>query len=145
MQSSSVFATADAEQFNYGITRVQSRDGRVVIITSEGDMTRHAIDEWYDVVHDTLVNWSNGTTVRLCLDLTHPNQGVTPYSMSRIPELYQLAEVKLDMKAKVAIVLRNWLVIRIFTAIFKHIRENHINVDEKIFHTRDEASAWLLE
>ncbi|HLA45573.1 MAG TPA: hypothetical protein VJZ27_19145 [Aggregatilineales bacterium] len=144
MQNTTV-AIEETEHFAYGVTRMQCFDGQVVIITNRGDMSRHAIDEWFEVVYDTLDNPSADTSIRLCLDLTHPNQGVTPYSMSRIPELYQLADVKSHVQAKIAIVFHSRMLTRIFTGIFKRIGENRASVREEIFLSQDDAMAWLLE
>ncbi|MCU0495752.1 MAG: hypothetical protein MUF87_00210 [Anaerolineae bacterium] len=130
------------EHYAYGITREWNDDHSIVIVATQGDMARGAIDTWADVLIETIKVWDTDKPILVLHDLSHRNQGLSQYSRQRAEELYNYIPV--DKPTYAAIVISDGLVSRLISIFFvMRWRGNHIH--ERIFTNRKEALAWLNE
>lgn len=72
----------------YGHQLLWLDDGRIALIRGAGDMSRPAIDDWAQLVLDTIRQFPPNMAVCILNDLTHPEQGFTPYAQERVKQLY---------------------------------------------------------
>lgn len=130
------------EHYAYGITREWNRDHSLVIVTTEGDMSRGAIDTWADLIRETLITWDADKPILILQDLSNRNQGLTQYARQKAEDLY--AVIPLDKPTYSALILNEGLVTRLISVFFvMRWRGNHIH--ERIFNTRKDGLAWLNE
>lgn len=132
------------EYYDFGITREWIEDNRIVVITTQGDMSRAAVDTWADLVIDTASNWEANKPVFLLHDLSSRDQGLTPYSRERADQTYDA--VKSGTEGCIAVVVREGVINRLISLLyFRHRKERGMNLQERLFITRPEAESWLRE
>lgn len=117
-------------------------DGRIAVIRGAGDMSRLAIDDWARLVLDTLYTFPTDRPICILNDLTHPDQGFTPYAQERVKDLYR--NIPQDRPIYSAIVLRDGFINRIIS-IFVRRWVKPANVTERIFLHMEEALEWLKQ
>lgn len=133
----------NTEQFDFGIQRIWQHNKRLVIISTLGDMSRAAIDVWAEVIIETCKNWSAGSPLLLMHDLSHKNQGITPYSLKRAEDTYKAVPDSIQFQAYIAVVFSNNLATRLASVFFYRQRGKHKNVHEKLFVDKEAAQQWL--
>lgn len=137
-------ANKPLETYPFGITREWLDDNRIVVIKTEGNMARAAIDTWAHVVIETAKNWDADQPLFLLHDLSSKDQGLTPYSRQRADETYHA--VHPGTKGCIAVVIREGVINRLMSLFyFRRRTDRGMNLNEKLFTTREEGLAWLRE
>lgn len=129
------------ETFDYGITREWLDGGALVVIRTQGDMRRAAIDAWAQVVQSTIDVQRERDVLAVLHDLSHPSQGFTTYSRQRA--LDTLAMIPKNKSAYTALVLRDKLetqLIKIFLSTLGKLLSKH---QIRVFYALDDGIAWL--
>ena len=129
------------EHFAYGIEREWYDNPLIAYIRSQGDMTESAIDVWADVLLDTKDKWVSGQPYAVIVDLTHPNQGITPYSRSRTRDL--IDSVPTDELTYVSLLLPRTFINQLFRVFLRSSIFQRPTLQIRIHHTLDEALLWL--
>jgi hypothetical protein len=125
------------ENFEFGIRRYQ--EGEIIIIESEGNMSRNALDVWTDVVLTSIPQVKD--TAYYLIDLSHPNQGITPYSSSKTQEIMEA--IPPEMPVYAAVVLRESILTQMIIRILRPYFRNLKNMDMRFFVSREQAMVWL--
>lgn len=138
-----MYSTNNWECFGYGITRTYLDEGQIVLIKTEGDMSHNAINTWASLLILTIQESDKERPLAVLHDLTHPNQGLTPYTRERTAQV--LKSIPENQSTFSAIVLPRTFMNRIIemfvrTPIFKH--PSH---EIRVFPERDLALNWLRE
>lgn len=135
----------NVEQFSYGIERWWLDDGAIAVVKTQGDMTHDAIDAWADLLIAMLHQWANGSRrpIAFLHDLTHPNQGLTPYSRKRVNDV--LAAIPDAETTFTAIVLPNTFINRIISMFVRSSPFRQNNHQTRVFTDLDTARDWLRE
>jgi hypothetical protein len=134
----------EPEYCNYGIRLEWSPDKRIAIISTEGDMSREAVDTWAELTIRTIGRFTPGQVGYLLFNMTGPKQGYTPYAAKRTLDVYRA--IPTYARGYAAIVMRDTLLIRMMTALLR--REIHLlrgGIVQKFFLDTDEAEGWLRE
>jgi hypothetical protein len=132
------------ERYPFGITREWIDDERIVVITTQGDMSRAAIDTWANVVMDTAANWNPDQPFFLLHDLSSKDQGLTPYSRQRAEETYDA--LRPGTSGCIAVVIREGFVNRLVSLLyFRRRKARGMNLEERLFTTKADALTWLRE
>jgi hypothetical protein len=132
------------EYCDYGIKLEWSADGEIGIISTEGDMSREAVDTWADLTIRTITQFPTGKTGYLVLNMTGPKQGYTPYAARRTVDVYRA--VPAHTRGYAAIVMRDSLLIRMMRALIR--KEMHLmrgGVTQRFFTSLDEAMQWIQQ
>jgi|GEM_PF-2557698 hypothetical protein len=131
------------EAYPYGTQRYALDDGIRVVVGS-GDMRRHSVDEWTEVMTQTINTFPHPTHTLLLLDLTHPNQGFTPYSRIKASEIVD--NIQPGRTVVIALLFRDSIInniVMIFMNRIVMMRQSKILF--KTFLRREQAVAWLRE
>ena len=129
-----------AEEFEFGLIREWIDDGGIAVIHGQGNMARKAVDAWADLVLRTAHEFPEGQPVYLLHNLTHPDQGFTPYAKRKTEELYDYAP---DVPIYSAIVLRNTIINRLISLFVQSISPRSRNVRQQVFISEEAALSWL--
>lgn len=129
------------EELGYGIQRSYLEEGRIVQIKTEGNMSRPAIDAWAQGYIESIQRWKKGQNIYVLSDLSHKNQGMTPYARQKANDAYKVMPP--DVKAFVATILPNTIVFRLISLFIHQRREHHIV--HRLFLNREEGLSWLKE
>jgi hypothetical protein len=129
------------EEIGYGIQRRYLEDGRILEIKTEGNMARAAIDAWAAAFQDAIRRWPAGQNIFVISDLSHKNQGMSPYARKKANEIYAL--MPSNVQAFVATILPNTIVFRVISLFIYQRREQYIQ--HRLFLNRDEGLLWLKE
>ncbi len=133
----------DAEVYKYGITRSMSKDGRVTIIRTEGDMSRDAINTWASLLILTMQEWKSERPLAVLHDLTHPNQGLTPYARERTIDIVKRRPKGLVIYS--AVVLPRTFMHRIIDMFLRTPIFHQQGHEVRIFPSENLAMDWLRE
>ncbi|MEM9952113.1 MAG: hypothetical protein AAF846_10960 [Chloroflexota bacterium] len=133
--------SSETEYYNYGITRTNIANGTIIVIGTKGDMTPDAVNTWASLLVLTMQEWDSKRPIAVIHDLTHPNQGVTPYVRQRTIDV--MKQIPDDMIIYNALILPDTFIRRIIdmftrTPIFQ--RENFYL---RIFGCQRTAQQWL--
>jgi len=134
---------SQTETYKYGITRTLIDGGRIVIVSTEGDMSRNAINTWASLLVLTMQEWDSERPLAILHDLTHPNQGLTPFARERTADVVKAQPEGLSVYN--AILLPETFIKRI---IEMFLRTPLLHLDArytKIFSDREEALGWLRD
>ena len=138
-----LYTHENAERYNYGISRSWLDKGQIVVIKTEGDMSRNAINTWASLLILTIQDWDKEKPLAALHDLSHPNQGLTPYARERTAELLkQLPNTRQNYSAVVLPQSFMFRIVEMFirTPIFRHPCH-----EIRVFTNRETALAWLRE
>lgn len=135
--------TDNTEQYGYGITRTLIDDNTIVIVRTQGDMSRNAINTWASLIILTMQEWDSERPLAMLHNLSHPQQGYTPFSQKRTQDIVNARPE--GLKVYSAVVLpRTFMyhIIEMFsrTPIFKASGQLI-----KFFNTEAQAIIWLRE
>lgn len=131
------------EAFDYGITREWQYNNALFIITSEGDISRAAIDVWADAIQGAMQTFDTDRPLFALIDLSHPNQAYTPYGNSKGRELIQ--SIPYGQKVYAAVIIQNTLIMRLFGATFNFFRGKQGDFNYQILNTREKGLEWLKQ
>lgn len=132
------------EYCSYGIQLEWSDDDRIAIFSTEGDMSREAVDIWAELTIRTIQSYPPGQMGYLLFNMTGPKQGYTPYAAKRTLDVYRA--VPPHARGFAAIVMHDTMLIRMMMAMLR--REIHLirgGIAQKFFVSMDEAQQWLRE
>lgn len=129
------------QQFNYGITRQYIEAGKIVVVTSQGDMSREAIDCWTDVILDTMKDWEVGKPLLALIDLSSKRQGYNQHGQRRAEDIRRALRPEIPTYA--AIVLSDNVIHRLFSTMFYRLWRQEKTSTLRIFTERDKAMSWL--
>lgn len=133
----------NAERYNYGISRAWLDSGRIVLIKTEGNMSRNAINTWATLLILTMQDWDKEQALAVLHDLTHPNQGLTPYTRERTAEL--LKHIPNTRPMYSAIVLPATFMHRIIDMFVRTPIFRHPCHEIRVFADTESGLAWLRE
>lgn len=133
----------DAEVYNYGITRSYIGKNQIAIVRTEGDMSRHAINTWASLLILTMQEWKSERPLAIVHNLTHPNQGLTPYARERTIDLMKRRPE--DMTVYSAVVLPRTFMHRIIDMFLRTPIFHQDGHEIRIFPTEQSAIDWLEE
>jgi hypothetical protein len=131
------------ETYEYGITRQWLDGGRIAQITTQGDMTRGAVDQWAELVIDTVRTWPDDGPIFLLEDLSHRYQGFTHYARQRAEDTYR--SLKEGQRGYLALILRHSIIMQIISLFLRRRPPGPGIIEERIFTSYDEALRWLRE
>jgi hypothetical protein len=139
----SVDTSNTVESYDFGICRSWLDNGRIVLIKTEGDMSRKAINTWASLLILTMQEWEKDKPLACLHDLTHPNQGLTPYTRERTADILKAIPNTRPMYS--AIVLPQTFMYRIIemfvrTPIFRHPQH-----EIRVFPDVESGLKWLRE
>ncbi len=131
----------EKEDFGYGVTLHWMGNGQIAVIETQGDMSREAIDVWADLVIRLLHQGQSDDSIFMLQDLSHKNQGVTPYGMKRNKDIQR----HLSRRGAVymAIVFRNPMLVKMAFSLIRRGTGFPENVEVKIVGTQAEGLVWL--
>lgn len=129
------------EQYDYGITREYIDDGQIAVITTQGDMRRAAIDTWADLSIDTMQTWKPERPILILQNLSHKDQGITPYSRKRAEDAFKQIP---SQPLYSAIILPNSFINRVI-GLFVGRQRMGQNQESRIFTNLEDGLAWLRE
>lgn len=129
--------------YTYGITRYCLEEGQVLVVASEGDMSREAIDSWAGVVRETMMGYPADRHLFVVLDLSGPRQGLTPHSSYRARELYQLVVSERIVGTSVAVILRDSIIAQIISVFARQLASGRRDFHQRIFTNMEAALEWL--
>lgn len=138
-----VNSQGQVEIYKHGITRSFLDNGRIVVVKTEGDMSRGGIDTWATLLILTMQEWKSDRPLALLHDLRHPAQGLTPYSRQRTIDVLRACPKGLRIYS--AVLLPETFIKRIIemflrTPVFKRSRQRI-----RVFSCEEKALAWLRE
>lgn len=127
-----------------GHQRYTLHNGRIIVIEGSGDMGRVAVDAWTDLILDTLNHWHDHDPIMLLLDLSHPTQGLTPYTRIRVHEM--LRQIDPQRGIVVALLFRD-RVMKLVAALFlmRILPRVPLRLSHCTFTNREEAIQYLLQ
>ena len=135
--------TDNTEQFDYGITRTSIDDGAIIIVRTQGDMSRNAINTWASLIILTMQEWKSDRPLALINNLSHPQQGFTPFSQKRTQDIVD-ARPK-DLKIYSAVVIPRTFMYSILEKFSRTLTFQQQRKNVWFFHTEEEAIEWLRE
>jgi hypothetical protein len=133
-----------AETYPYGTQRYFLDDGGIVVVVGGGDMRRPSVDEWAEVMTDAINAFPHPTHTFMLLDLTHPNQGFTPYSRVKASEI--ASRIQAGRALIIALLFDNSILNNIVVIFMNRIvMMMQSKIVFKTFLNREQALAWLRE
>lgn len=133
------------QTYPYGTQRYFLDDAGIVVVVGSGDMRRPGVDEWAEVMTDTINTFPNPARTFMLLDLTHPDQGFTPYSRVKASEV--ASRIQAGRTLIIALLFDNSILNNI-VAIFMNRIVMMMMQSRLLFKTfldREQALAWLRE
>lgn len=114
----------------------------IAVIIGTGQMERAVIDEWADLVIETILTWPpERRPISLLLDLTSDTQGFTPYARKRAEEVYDAVPAGGIVYG--AIVIRAGIINSIISLFVRRHQSKAGEIYERVFTALDDALAWL--
>ncbi|GEM_PF-3167012 len=130
------------EYYNYAIQVEWSDRNRIAIISTEGDMSREAVDLWHQVTLKTLCEWPKGEQGHLLFNMTGPKQRYTPYGVRSTRQIYK--NVPPDIRGYIAVVMNDTLLLRMMNVLMQYeVSLIQGRAKQKFFVSYDEAHNWL--
>jgi hypothetical protein len=127
------------ESFEYGIVREWYFQDHLAAIRTQGIMARAAIDVWAASISGVFEAWPSDRPLCLIIDLTHKNQGMSPYANLRARDL--VASMRHSGRAySVGVLLKNPFMVSVGQMM---MRQLNMSEDMSIFSQNDHALAWL--
>ena len=106
-------------------------------------MSRNAINTWASLLILTLQDWHKEAAIAALLDLSHPNQGLTPYTRERTAEL--LKHIPSNRQTYSAVVLPQSFMFRIIEMFIRTPIFRQPCHEIRVFTNRETALEWLRE
>lgn len=135
--------THDTESFAHGTTRTYMDDNQIVAIRTQGDMSRDAVNTWASLLILTMQEWKSEHPIGLLLDLTHPNQGLTPYTRERALDL--MNRIPDGMTVHCAVILPGTFMYRIIEMFLRTPAFHRSGHKIEVFRSEKQALNWLRE
>lgn len=129
------------ETFGYGVKRYTIEQDRIIVIETEGNMSRAAIDTWADLTIQTLQQEDDGTPLLLLQNLSNKNQGFTPYTRKRTDDV--LHNYPHRRQTRVATVLPDTFIVRLVKGVLRQRGWKATHIQERIFTSYPQALDWL--
>jgi hypothetical protein len=133
----------ESEGYNYGIARSFLNDGRIVVVKTEGDMSRNAINTWASLLVLTMQEWKSEHPLAVLHDLRHPNQGFTPFARKRTLDVVKARPKHLTVYS--AILLPPTFMKRIIEMFLRTPIFRQEGLYVQVFSDNEDALAWLRE
>ena len=134
---------AQSENYSHGITRSFIDDGRIVLVETEGDMSRNAINTWASLLVLTMQEWPTERPLAILHDLTHPAQGLTPFARERTADVVKARPDGLVVYN--AVLLPPTFIKQIIGMFLRIPLLQKDGQYMKVFSDKDKAIAWLRE
>jgi len=132
------------QSYAFGVRVEWSDDNRLATISTDGDMSREAIDLWAEVTLDIIQQWPQGEMTYLLFNMTGPKQGYTPYAARRTRDLYK--SVPNHAEGYVAVVMRDTLILRMMSFLMHYeLTMMRGKAKQQFFISVDDAYRWLHE
>ncbi|MDX1995020.1 MAG: hypothetical protein SF029_21750 [bacterium] len=131
------------EQYPYGIRVEWLDNNQIAVISTEGNMSRDAVDTWADVTLQTINNYP-GNRGYFLFDMTGRDQTYTPYGVWRTEKLVK--SIPPEKHGYAAIVLKqhqDLLSRHLLDVIEAIVRIRSRQIKTKFFVYQDEALEWL--
>ncbi len=127
------------DEHSYGI-EVTWKTPNYAVVTSQGEMSRQAINAWADTVIATIQTHNSSQPLFLLVDLTHPNQKYSLHGIERSRDVYRSIPHQKSVTFAVAVAQGpvHHLAMIFLTRVFVGD-----GVTYKVFGTASEAGAWL--
>ncbi len=133
--------TNNTESYDYGIIRSEIADGRIIVVRTQGDMSRNAINTWASLLILTMQDWKSEQPLALLHDFRHPRQGLTPYTRERTLDVLQ--QRPSDLTVYSAVLLPNTFMKRIIDMFLRTPAFHKKGHTVRIFHCENQAIDWL--
>ncbi len=133
---------AVAHQYDYGISLIILDDGRITLFTNEGDMSREAVDHWWEIYTAMVRSWPADRPVLLIHNITHPNMVFTPYIRWMSTQARELL-LQEDRSAYIATVITDSFNLRLASMLSNQLSHPKAYYQERIFHSNQAALDWL--
>lgn len=134
-------SSTPVEHYDYGIRREWLDDHQIVMISTQGDMSRDAVDTWAELVIATAKNWTADKPIYIIHNLSARSQGFTPYSRQRAEETYDY--IAAGQQAYIALVLPDGVIPRLVSLFLRRRKGSTGNIQERIFTSVEDALAWI--
>lgn len=125
----------------YGTRREWRDENRIAVIVGTGRMDRVVIDEWADLVIETIQHWPLPGPIPLLIDLTAENQGFTPYAAKRTEDVYEA--VPAGRVVFGAIVLPPGIINSLVSLFVRRQHSKAGRIIERVFTSHADALEWL--
>ncbi len=122
-------------------TRTYFDEEKLVILRGSGSMKRQAVDDFAELCSHTVANPRYGSPFLGIVDVSHPNQGFTPYSNKRF--LQVMDSFLPDYQYFVGIVVTNHIFQMLLNIFLKPWLRRHSNVTFRFFADEAVARKWL--
>ena len=134
---------APIEVINEYLTIEQLYDGKITVLNATS-IKRHVVDAWADKMEELLLNLPSGKTLLTLHDYSATGNFVTtPHLRQRAKENVLLRP---DVNALTAVVLPNNILMRIPNMFLRALpTPRQSSRIRRIFYTRADALAWLVE
>lgn len=136
---------SNVETFDYGTQRYYLDDRRIVVVVGGGDMRRPSVDVWAELMKESINTFPDPAYTYMMLDITHPNQGFTPYTSAKSNEIVR--EMHPERHLYLAIVYRDSVINSIIGVFLNRIKLGSDRFTYRAFSDseREKAIAWLRE
>jgi len=132
------------EYFEYGITRQWLVQDRIVLLAKNDDLSRTAVDAWWQVYTETVTNWHKDRPIAIIHDLTHPTLRVTPYATkTAIRAAHYLTYFV--QSAFIASVYDSTYIAQLANFVLSQRPSLRDDIHEKIFRSREDALNWIQD
>ncbi|GAB5426377.1 MAG: hypothetical protein Crog4KO_35240 [Crocinitomicaceae bacterium] len=135
--------THDSKQYNHGITCSFTDNGNVVIVRTQGDMSRNAINTWASLLILTMQEWQSKRPFAIINNLSHPQQGLNPFARQRSQDV--IKAIPEDMLVYSAVVLPRTFMYHIMDMFLRSRIFQKENLEIQLFNTEAQAIKWLRE
>ncbi|MEO1287506.1 MAG: hypothetical protein AAFV93_07035 [Chloroflexota bacterium] len=133
--------SSETEYYDYGITRTNIANGTITVIRTEGNVIPDAVNTWASLLVLTMQEWDSDRPIAVIHDLTHPNQGVTPYVRQRTIDV--MKQIPENMIVYNALILPDTFIRRIIDMFTRTPIFQRENVHIRIFGCQRTAQQWL--
>lgn len=135
--------THDIEHYSHGITSKVIDDGSIVIVRTQGDMSRNAINTWASLLVLTIQDWKSKRPIAIINNLSHARQGLTPFSRERAHDI--IKAIPADKTVYGAVVLPKTFMYHIIDMFSRSNIFRKQNLEMRLFNCETQAIAWLRE
>ena len=133
------------EVFPLGVRRYTIDDGEIAVVVSTGDMAPKAIDEWAQVMIDTIQRRvATGLPVYMITESSAGEHGFSRYARARVEDIQN--SVPSDYPIYAAMLFPKGIVSQfVGTFVNTVMRMRATKVQNRMFSSRDEALRWLYD
>lgn len=134
---------SNVEEYEYGIVRYWLEDERIVVVKTQGDMSRNAINTWASLLILTMQEWKSERPIAVLNDLSHPSQGLNAHSRERTIDL--LNHIPKNQKVYSAVILPNTFMFRIIDMFLRQNVFRRPDYEVQVFNNQEAGVAWLRD